>query len=95
MISLTAIIRCKPGSEALVRGELLAVARFAEDEEPGTAAYFVTEGDEDGIFMTYERYVDRAALDAHNNGQGAKNFFARAGDQIDSAKIIVGSEIFP
>lgn len=95
MITLTAIIRCKPRTEALIKEALLAVARYAQHEESGTVAYFVTEANESGVFVTHERYADQASLDAHNNGRGAKDFFARAEGHIEKADIFVGAEIFP
>lgn len=95
MITLTAVIRCKAGSEAPIREALLAIARYAQDEESGTVAYFVTEANEAGVFVTHERYADQASLDAHNNGGGAKEFFARAEGHIATADIVVGAEIFP
>ena len=95
MISLTAIIRCKPGSEEHIRKALLEVGRFASTSEPGTRAYFVTGGKEQGVFVTHERYADEAALDAHNEGSGAKAFFAAAEGHLEKVDIHIGTEIFP
>lgn len=94
MISLTAIIICKSGSEDHLRQALLEVARYAGDQEAGTTAYFVSVCDK-GVFTTYERYADQAALDAHNEGPGAKDFFAAAEGHIESVEVFFGPEIFP
>lgn len=94
MITLTAVIRCKAGSEAMMKEALLKVARHARDEESGTIGYFVTQANEAGTFVTHERYTDQAALDAHNDGPAATAFFAGTKGHIEKADIIVGSEIF-
>jgi quinol monooxygenase YgiN len=94
MVSLTAIIRCKRGSEAMVHGALLKVAAYASENEPGTISYFVSRTKED-VFITHERYHDQTALNAHNEGVGAKRFFAEAEDALDKVEVYIGPEIFP
>ncbi len=95
MITLTAIIRCKPGSEAHIRDALLLTAAYAEDHEAGTVTYSVTAGDNAATFVTHERYRDRAALDDHNNGPGATRFFAEAEGHLEEVIVEVGEEIYP
>ena len=51
MITLTAILRCKPGSDAHIRAALLETARYASEKEPGTVSYFVSEAAEGGVFV--------------------------------------------
>lgn len=94
MITLTAILRCKPGSDAHIRAALLETARYASEKEPGTVSYFVSEAAEGGVFVTHERYVDQAALDAHNDGSAAKAFFAAAEGHLDKVDVVVGPEAF-
>lgn len=95
MVTLTALIRCKPGSEDDVRNALLEVARYASEKEAGTLGYHVSECPEKRTFVTYERYADDAALDAHNQGEGVKRFFAAAEAHIAGVEIVTGPEIFP
>jgi quinol monooxygenase YgiN len=95
MITLTAVIRCKAGSEELTQEALLKVAVYARDNEPGTAAYFVSCGDDAGIFVTHERYLDRPSLEAHNQGPGASAFFASTEGHIESVEVYIGLEVFP
>ena len=95
MITLTAIIRCAPGSEPHVRDALLDVAHHASAHEPGTIGYFVSGPSTDGVFVTHERYADQAALDAHNAGAGAKAFFERAKPHLAEVEVHVGTELFP
>jgi len=94
MISLTAVIRCKPGATALIRDALKKVAEFATKNEPGTVSYFLAEAN-DGVFITHERYLDQQALDAHNEGKGAKGFFAHAEGSLGKIEVYTGPEIFP
>lgn len=94
MITLTALIRCKTGSEDVVRAALLEVAAFAAREEPGTMSYFVSEAAEPGTFVTHERYRNQTALDAHNEGAGARRFFAAAEGHLENVEVVVGPELF-
>jgi quinol monooxygenase YgiN len=95
MVTLTAIIRCYSGSEARVRQALLDVARYATDKEPGTLGYFVTEAAEGGVFVTHERYADQHALEVHNEGDGAKQFFSVTESHLAAVEVVTGPEIFP
>jgi quinol monooxygenase YgiN len=95
MITLTAVIRCTHGSETVLREALVDVAHYATTREPGTIGYFVSESGDGGVFVTHERYADQAALDAHNNGEGAKEFFARTEGYLDGVDVFVGPELFP
>src|ERR1700730_18099089 len=59
-------IVAKPGSEAAVREILTNVAEKARATEPGCKLYTLLEVQKSpGRFLTYEIWVDRAALDAH------------------------------
>lgn len=95
MITLTAIIRCKPGSEDRVRAALREVGAFVAANEPGTASFFVTEGETAGVFVTHERFADRDAMEAHNAGAGSKGFFAATDGLIESVDVVIGREILP
>lgn len=95
MITLTAVIHSKMGSEAMLRESLLDVARYSLTHEPGTIGYFVSESGQGGIFVTHERYADQAALDVHNNGQGAKRFFSQTEGHLAGIEVFVGPELFP
>lgn len=94
--TLTAIIRAKPGAEDRVRAALLRVGDFVRAEEPGTLDYFVAQDPGDRArFTTYERFVDAAAMTAHNEGEGSKAFFAEAGGLLEGpVTIVTAEEIF-
>ncbi|RST88338.1 antibiotic biosynthesis monooxygenase [Aquibium carbonis] len=93
MITLTAIIRCKPGSEDRVRAALVEVGAFVAANEPGTISFYVTEGETGGVFATHERFADREAMDAHNAGAGSKGFFAATDGLLDGVDVVIGREI--
>ena len=95
MITLTAIIRCKPGSEDRVRAALVDVGAFVASNEPRTLSFFVTEGETAGLFVTHERFADRDAMDHHNAGAGSKGFFAATDGLIEGVEVVIGDEVFP
>ena len=68
MISISAILRVKPGQEATMREALLEMIESVKRDEPGTVGYYISQSiDEPQVFTTYERFVDRAAMERHNN----------------------------
>lgn len=75
MLSLTALIRAKPGHEGLIEAELAKVAAHVAAHEPGTAGYHVSRSSQDPtLFLTYERFADQAAMDLHNNSPAVAAF---------------------
>jgi quinol monooxygenase YgiN len=89
MISITAVIRARKGHEATVSKALLDVAENAHANEAGTVAYFVSQDNTDPcVFTTYERYVDMAAVDAHNNSAAVARFFGVAKSILDGDVIL-------
>ena len=89
MIALTAILRAKAGEESRLQRLLTDVFAQVERDEPGTVAYFIgRDPDEPSVFTTYERYVDRAAMDAHNASPAVQAFFDVATDVLDGAAVI-------
>jgi quinol monooxygenase YgiN len=95
MITLTAIIRCRPGSQDRIRAALAAVGDFARENEPGTISFFVTEGEEAGVFVTHERFADRDAMEVHNASAGSKGFFAATEGLLEAVDVVIGREIVP
>ncbi|UPJ46507.1 antibiotic biosynthesis monooxygenase [Bradyrhizobium sp. 200] len=95
MLSITAIIRAKKGEEAVMRKALLEVARDVRANEPTTVGYHVSQDTSDScIFTTYERYVDQAAMDRHNNSEAVARFFAIAKPILDGGvTLVTGAEI--
>ena len=89
MISISAILRVKAGHESTMRDALLELVESVKREEPGTVEYFVSQSiDEPQVFTTYERFVDRAAMELHNNSAAVAKVIGIAGPIFDG-KIVV------
>jgi quinol monooxygenase YgiN len=74
MITITAVIRVKTGTETTMRKALLQVVEHVRNQEPNTIDFFVSAGvTEPNIFTTYERFADREAMEAHNASQVVKD----------------------
>jgi quinol monooxygenase YgiN len=95
MITITAIIRARPGAQAIVRRALLSVVEAVRAAEPETIGYVVAQGADDPcVFTTFERFVDRAAMDRHNGSAAVQQFVRDAGPHLDGDVVIhVGEEL--
>jgi quinol monooxygenase YgiN len=83
MITITAIIKAKPGHEAEVYQALLTSGTEGSTNEPGTIGYHIGRAvDDPSTFTTFERFTDKAAMDHHNATTG-KKFFDAVGDLLD------------
>ncbi len=79
MISLTAIIPVQPGHEETVKAALLEVAAHVGANEPDTVGYYISQSLEaPALFTTYERFVDQAAMERHNDSAAVAKFFETA-----------------
>jgi quinol monooxygenase YgiN len=73
----------------------LEVAENVRVNEPGTIGFFVSQDpDSPSVFTTYERFVDQAAMDAHNNSEVVARFFNIAKPILDGDVILVTSTEF-
>jgi quinol monooxygenase YgiN len=89
MITITAIIRVRKGDERTMSKALLDVADNVRKNEPGTVDFFVSQDNEDPcVFTTYERFVDKSAMDAHNNSATVARFFDVAKPILDGDVIL-------
>src|SRR5271169_6259195 len=92
MLTLTAIIRAKKGSDAAMRQALLDVAENARANEPDTVGFFVSQDVADPcVFTTYERFANQAAMDLHNNSAIVARFFNIAKPILDGDVTLVTS----
>jgi quinol monooxygenase YgiN len=96
ILAITAVIRVRPGCEQTMHDALLAVARNARDNEPGTVDYFVSQDAQDPcVFTTYERYADHGAMERHNNSGAVATFFALAKPLLDGdVTVVTANEVF-
>ncbi|BAM89561.1 hypothetical protein S58_35680 [Bradyrhizobium oligotrophicum S58] len=93
MITITAVIRAKPGHEATMRDALVAVAAHVAANEPETIGFFISQSEtEPGLFTTYERFTDQAAMDRHNTSAPVATFFGIAKPILDGEVILVTSQ---
>ena len=95
MLTITAVIRAKKGHEDTMRRALLEVAENVRSNEPDTIGFFVSQDQTNpSVFTTYERFLDQAAMDAHNNSQVVARFFGIAEPILDGDVVLVtGTEI--
>jgi quinol monooxygenase YgiN len=92
MLTISAVIRVKKGHEETMRRALLEVAENVRVNEPGTVGFFVSQEQENpSVFTTYERFLDQAAMDAHNDSQVVARFFGIAKPILDGDVILVTS----
>ena len=95
MMNLTAVIRCKADSVDTVLHALVAVGDYAKVHEPGTLGYRVIRSTDDPtVLITQERFKNRDALNAHNEGVGSKTFFAAAEGLLEHVDVYIGEEVF-
>ncbi|MGJ5134097.1 MULTISPECIES: putative quinol monooxygenase [unclassified Bradyrhizobium] len=93
MITITAVIRAKAGHEATMRDALVAVAAHVAANEPETIGFFISQSEtEPGLFTTYERFADKAAMDRHNGSAAVATFFGIAKLILDGEVILVTSQ---
>ena len=95
MLTITAVIRAQTGHEDTMRRALLEVAENVRSNEPNTIGFFVSQDQTNpSVFTTHERFVDQAAMDAHNNSQVVARFFGIAKPILDGDVVLVtGTEI--
>jgi quinol monooxygenase YgiN len=89
MITITAVIRARPGAAEALQAALLEVAAHARANEPETVDFFLSRSVEDpDVFTTYERFVDAAAKDRHNGSAAVARFFEVGGPLIEQPVIL-------
>jgi quinol monooxygenase YgiN len=89
MMTLTALIRAKPGHADTVKSALLAVIESVRRDEPDTINYYVNQSPDDAnLFITFERFRDQAAMDRHNKSPAVARFVEVAGPVLADKVII-------
>lgn len=96
MLTITAIIRVKTGTEQAMRDALLAVADNVRLNEPQTIGFFVSQDTSDPhLFTTYERFADQAAMDRHNSSETVARFFGIAAPLLDGeVSLVTAMELY-
>jgi quinol monooxygenase YgiN len=89
MMTITAIIRAKAGHADTVKRALLDVVAHVRRDEPDTLNYYVGQSaDDPNLFTTFERFRDRAAMEAHNNSAAVAKFVEAAGPVLADKVIL-------
>jgi len=89
MMTLTAIIRAKPGHAGTVKQALLDVIAAVRRNEPDTVDYYVGQSADDrDVFTTFERFRDQAAMEKHNDSPAVAGFVAVAGPVLADKVVI-------
>lgn len=92
MVTITAVLRAKPGHGDDMLAALRRVAAEVRDCEPGTTGFYVCRDVKDALaFTTYERFVDQAAMDRHNSTAAAR-FVEEAGAWLDGGVTLLTCE---
>lgn len=77
-LTVVAVLRAKPGQEASLRQELLALIPVTR-QEPGCLNYDLHQAAEDsGLFMFHENWSSKQHLDDHLARPHLQAFFAKA-----------------
>ena len=74
-----------------MRDALLEMMESVKRDEPGTVGYFISQSiEEPQVFTTYERFIDRAAMERHNNSAAVARVIKIA-DSLLADKIVLYS----
>ena len=89
MMTITAIIRAKPGHADTVKQALLDVIAHVRRDEPDTLDYYIGQSaDDPNLFTTFERFRDRAAMEKHNSSAAVAKFVEVAGPVLADKVIL-------
>jgi quinol monooxygenase YgiN len=96
LITITAILRVKPGTESILKAAFLNVAAFVRDHEPEAVSFFMTSSiAAPHVFTTYERFTTRAAMETHNRAAVVKELHAIAAPILEAPTVLeIGEEFF-
>lgn len=90
MYGLSAILKARNGSEQILEKALCDIVEHVKRYEPGTIEYYVGQDLSDPtVFTTYERYISREAMDAHNNSAECAAFYETINPILDGDVILV------
>lgn len=86
-ITITAILKAKPGTEQELRGELIKVVGPTRTEQ-GCVEYVLNESTEDPLtFVFYERWENAAAVQAHLDSEHYREYRRATEPLIESREV--------
>ena len=83
MFTITAVIRAKAGAEDVVERALAPSSPRPRRTSPARSPTSSADRDDPAVFMTFERFIDAAAMAAHNESQAVAEFVAATQDSLD------------
>lgn len=90
MYGLSAILKSRRGKEQILEKALVDIVEHVKNYEPGTIEYYVGRDLSDPtVFTTYERYISREAMDAHNKSAECAAFYETINPILDGDVILV------
>jgi quinol monooxygenase YgiN len=92
-IILTAMVKAKPGQEDAVKEVLLSLVEPTR-QEPGCLCYNLHQSKSDpGMFMFYEQWASKEAIDAHGKTPHMKALGGKLKDKTDKGGGVVFYEL--
>ncbi|WP_172255165.1 putative quinol monooxygenase [Saccharibacillus deserti] len=86
-ITITAVIKAKPGREHELRGELIKVVGPTRTEH-GCLEYVLNESMEDPrVFIFYERWEDQASVQTHLDSEHYREYRQATEELVESREI--------
>ena len=84
MITITAKLKVRTGSEEAMKEAMKEAAAKVRANEPGNLAYTPHQSQADPtIFLFYEKYKDQAAIEFHRQQEHYKAFGKKIGGLLD------------
>lgn len=83
MVIVIARMKVADGKADEFRSIMQDLASQVLDKEPGCKSYQVCTAREPGVFVIVERYVDKAALEAHGKSEHFTAAFPKLGAVLD------------
>jgi quinol monooxygenase YgiN len=87
-IYLTALVKCKPGNTAELKGYLQQLVAGSTQEEACLQYELYQSTDDDTQFIFHETWASREGLDLHGQQPHIKTFIAQASPILDGGLII-------
>jgi quinol monooxygenase YgiN len=84
MMTIVAKLKVKPGSEQAMKDAMKEAAKAVRASEPGNLAYAPHQSQGDPtLFLFYEKYKDKEAIDFHRQQEHYKAFGKKIGGLLD------------
>lgn len=88
MIAVVARFSAQAGKEQELEQIAAELADQVRSNEPGCALYTLCKGQEAGVYVMIERYVDQAAFEAHAGSAHFREAFPKLGACLSGAPSI-------